>query len=48
MRKDLIVRLSPNDHTKFKVLCASLGESMNEVMTKLILEYIDKHKAKVA
>ena len=46
--KDLIVRFSPDEHTNLKIICALKGESMNDVVRKLVREYIDQNQAKVA
>lgn len=46
MTKDLIVRFTPKDHTEFKTVCASLGETMNDVIRKLVRDYVDEHRAK--
>ena len=46
--KDLIVRFSPKDHKEFKQVCVSVGETMNDVIRKLVREYVDKNQAKVA
>lgn len=48
MNKPLIVRFSPKEHTELKIVCATIGESMNDVIRKLVRDYISKHQAKVA
>lgn len=42
---NLICRLIPDRHVQFKIECAKEGKSMNQVVNKLIQDFLDKKKA---
>ena len=48
MTNNFTLRLPPDDHKNFKVICTLQGESMTNVIKKLVQDYIREHKAKVA
>lgn len=43
-KKQLTVRIDEPLHREFKTFVSSQGESINEVVTKLINDYIDHNK----
>lgn len=42
---NLICRLLPDKHKDFKISCTKEGKSMNEVVNRLIDEYLKKKAA---
>lgn len=42
---NILCRLTPDKHKNLKVACAKEGKSMNEVVNRLIDEYLKKKAA---